>query len=173
MFASFGALVAGFERFGRNNFDTPIVSTSRDELADVATHANKMAEQLQRFDLERARNEWVRSGLVGLNDELRGELDPSEIAARSVSYLARYLEAPVGALYHGPATGPYELIGRFALTSDVPTAFARGEGIVGQAATRTDITVVDGTADSRLHAAAPVSSRRPRDALDLLATRPR
>jgi len=68
VFASFGALVAGFERFGRNDFATPIASASRDELSEVASHANKMAEELQRLDLERARNEWVRNGLAGLGD---------------------------------------------------------------------------------------------------------
>ncbi len=46
VFANLGALVAGFERFGRNDLAKPIVPTSRDELSDVALSANKMAEQL-------------------------------------------------------------------------------------------------------------------------------
>lgn len=51
LFANLGALVAGFERFGDNDFGTPIASTSDDELSDVATRANQMAERLRRLDV--------------------------------------------------------------------------------------------------------------------------
>src|SRR5215468_7875007 len=68
LFANLGALVAGFERFGNNDFGTPIASSSRDELSNVATQANKMAEQLRQLDIERTRHEWLRSGLTGLGD---------------------------------------------------------------------------------------------------------
>jgi len=148
-FANLGALIAGFQRFGRNEFATPIVPTANDELSEVATQANKMAEQLRRSDQERARHVWVQEGLAGLGAELRGELEPGEVAARATEYLARYLDAPVGALYHGPAGGPYALVGRFGLdTATVPPAFELGQGLVGQAATRTVLTVIEGADDA-------------------------
>jgi signal transduction histidine kinase/DNA-binding response OmpR family regulator len=144
IFASLGALIAGFERFGKNDFTTPIVTASRDELADVAQRANHMAAQLQRLDEERANADWVERGLAGLGDELRGELEPRDVARRTVEYLARYVHAPVGALYHGPATGPYELLGSYALPAKVaPASFVRGEGLVGEAAARKSLTIVD------------------------------
>ncbi|HSR96055.1 MAG TPA: ATP-binding protein, partial [Kofleriaceae bacterium] len=145
LFANLGALVAGFDRFGNNDFATPIVSTSRDELSDVATRANQMAERLRRLDVERARHEWLRSGVTGLGDELRGELEPAEVADRALAYLARYVQAPVAALYHrGAADSPYTLLGGYALPeSTAPRSFAPGEGLVGQAAMRSTITVID------------------------------
>ncbi|HEY1813987.1 MAG TPA: response regulator [Kofleriaceae bacterium] len=147
MFASLGALIAGFERFGKNDFTTPIVTASRDELADVAQRANQMAAQLQRLDEQRADTDWVKRGLAGLGDELRGELAPRDVARRTIEYLARYVQAPVGALYHGPASGPYELLGSYALPANVaPPSFARGEGLVGEAAARKALTIVDATA---------------------------
>ncbi|MEO8845469.1 MAG: response regulator [Kofleriaceae bacterium] len=143
LFASLGALIAGFERFGRKDFATRIVATTRDELADVAMQANKMADQLSELDLERARNEWIRNGLAGLGDELRGELEPREVADRTVEYLARYLQTPVGALYYATAGG-YELLGRYALAEGTtPASFARGEGLLGQAALRSTITTIE------------------------------
>ena len=151
VFASFGALIAGFERFGRNDFTTPIVTASRDELADVAQRANQMASELQRLDADRANSEWVQRGLAGLGDELRGELEPREVGRRTVEYLARYLQTPVGALYHGPAAGPYELLGSYALPAGTaPVSFARGEGLVGEAAARKTVTIIDGSDASGL-----------------------
>ena len=144
VFASLGALRAGFERFGRNDFAMPIVTPSNDELADVAAHANRMATELERLDQQRAHVEWLQRGLAGLGDQLRGELDPIEVANRTTSYLARYLDAPVGALYHGASAGPFVLLGRHGVDTTVSPSFALGEGLVGEAATRTAPTIVDG-----------------------------
>jgi signal transduction histidine kinase/CheY-like chemotaxis protein len=144
LFANLGSLVAGFERFGRNDFDTPIASTSRDELGDVATQANKMAEQLHRLDAERARHEWIRTGQAGLSDELRGELEPAEVANRTVAYLARYLQSPVAVLYHRRADGRYTRLGGYAIPDGAALdSFAAGDGVLGQAVTRHAITVID------------------------------
>jgi signal transduction histidine kinase/CheY-like chemotaxis protein len=143
LFANLGALVAGLERFGRNDFGTPIASTSRDELADVATQANLMAEQLDRFDAERARHEWIRTGQAGLGDELRGELEPAEVANRTVAYLARYLQVPVAALYHRATDKRFALLGGYAIADGVCKGFAVGDGLLGEAVMRPAITVVD------------------------------
>ncbi len=144
VFASLGALRAGFERFGRNDFARPIVTTSDDELADVAAHANRMATELERLDQQRAHVEWLQRGVAGLGDQLRGELDPAEVASRTTTYLAHYLDAPVGALYHGASAGPFALLGRYGVDETVSPRFALGEGLVGQAATKTSPTVIDG-----------------------------
>ena len=140
VFANVNALTDGFERFARNDFATPIVPTTDDELADVATHANQMAVELRGLDHERASHEWIQRGLAGLSDTLRGELEPREVADRAAEQLARYVDAPVAALYHGD--GPYQLLGKFGAV-DVPATFARDEGLVGQAASRTELTVIE------------------------------
>ncbi len=144
LFANLGALVAGFERFGRKEFATPIAPTSQDELSEVATQANRMADELFRLDLERAQSEWVKTGLAGLSDELRGELDPQEVADRTVTYLARYVQAPVGALYCKSVEGSFELLGSYAVPEGhAPREFGIGQGLVGQAATRSKITIIE------------------------------
>ncbi|HEY6035368.1 MAG TPA: response regulator, partial [Kofleriaceae bacterium] len=140
MFRNLNALTNGFERFARNDFATPIAATTDDELADVATQANRMADELRRLDGERASYEWIQRGLAGLSDALRGELEPREVADRAAAHLARCVGAPVAALYHGD--GPYHLLGGFGV-ADVPAVFARGEGLVGQAATRMELTVIE------------------------------
>jgi PAS domain S-box-containing protein len=49
---SLAQLTAGFDRFGRGQFDQPIVIEGRDELGDVASHANQMARNLERLTQE-------------------------------------------------------------------------------------------------------------------------
>ncbi|HEY3821332.1 MAG TPA: ATP-binding protein [Polyangiaceae bacterium] len=49
---SVASLTRGFERFGRGDFRQPIEVSSRDELADLAVHANEMSVNLERLGAE-------------------------------------------------------------------------------------------------------------------------
>jgi signal transduction histidine kinase/DNA-binding response OmpR family regulator/HAMP domain-containing protein len=141
-------LGAGLQRFGGNDFKTPI-ATSNDELGELAAQANSMAAQLQRFDDERTRAAWLDAGIAGLHGELAGALTPAQVADRAVTYLARYLDVPLGALYFGQPGGPFEVLGGFAIeSSQVARTFQVGEGLLGQAATRTQLTVADAGDDT-------------------------
>ncbi len=51
------SLAEGLGRFGAGEFDPPIDVASRDELGDLAMHANRMAESLQRLTREQAEAE--------------------------------------------------------------------------------------------------------------------
>jgi hypothetical protein len=145
LFTSLRHLVDGLQRFGRNDFETPIAVTSRDELAEVARQANRMADELHQLDRDRTTNDWIRAGLSGLGDELRGDFDLGEVAERTLAYLAGYLAASAGALYYGDASGPLQLLGGYAISSGtVPAQIALGEGLVGQAASARSITVIEG-----------------------------
>jgi methyl-accepting chemotaxis protein len=96
--SSLEALVAGLERFGEGRFEVPIEVATRDELLDVAERANAMAITLGRVEAERERAGWVKSGQAGIAEELRGELEPDEVGARAISFVARHLDAPAAAL---------------------------------------------------------------------------
>jgi PAS domain S-box-containing protein len=50
-----GALTAGFARIGEGNFTDPIAVRGRDELAELANHANHMASRLARLTEERGK----------------------------------------------------------------------------------------------------------------------
>jgi signal transduction histidine kinase/CheY-like chemotaxis protein/HAMP domain-containing protein len=144
LFRSLENLIAGFRRFGDGDFAVPIPSTSRDELGDVAIKANQMAQHLQRLDDERTHSSWVKAGQAGLGDEIRGELAPEEVATKTVAFLAKYLDAPVGALYHGPPGGPFTLLGKHAISGSIPTEVSLGDGLLGEAVRTSAITVVGG-----------------------------
>ncbi len=141
-------LTAGFRRFGGGDFGSAIPVVSGDELGDLARQANQMAQSLQRLESEWSGIDWLKSAQSGLSEQLRGELEPREVADRAVSFLCRYLDCPVGALYTADPDGVFRVLGRHALSAEeeVP-GFRPGEGLVGQAALQAGITVVHAPAD--------------------------
>ena len=143
LYRSVDDLASGLRRFGDGDFATTIPTEGDDELASVARSANQMAERLQRLGEERDRNDWIKTGVAGLVDELRGELEPAEVGDRSLGYLARYVGAPVGAIYVSDPNGVLRPLGGYGLAArDDMQRFAPGEGLVGEAARRTDITLL-------------------------------
>ena len=139
-------VVLGLGRFGEGAFDRPIpIPSSDDELADLARQANHMAERLRVLALERDSNDWIREAVAGLAQETRGELEPPELAARAVRFLARHLRAPVGrAVLRGRWRRPglARPVRPRRCAEGVASTFPIGEGLVGQAALGDEITVV-------------------------------
>ncbi|HEY5957415.1 MAG TPA: histidine kinase dimerization/phospho-acceptor domain-containing protein, partial [Polyangiaceae bacterium] len=142
-----GQISEGFSRFATGNFELRIPVTAQDELGKVSENANQMADSLRKLAERRTRDDWLQSGLVGLSDELRGDLTPDEAARRAVAFLAHRVEAVGGALYLRDDDDILRLYGHYAmavLAGDRPTAsFRLGEALVGQAALATEIVVVD------------------------------
>jgi CheY-like chemotaxis protein/signal transduction histidine kinase/HAMP domain-containing protein len=151
---SLSELAAGLQRFGSGDFSQAITTEGKDELGVVATEANQMAQRLLRLGIERDRADWLKGAVAGMARELRGELEPREAATRGLRFLAPYVDARAGALYYVPEKGhdpgddgSFVLLGHYALSPppsgrEPGSRFASGEGVVGQAALREDITVV-------------------------------
>jgi len=69
----------------------------------------------------------------------------AEVAHRAVRVLARHVDAPAAALYYVDRDPSLKLLGKYALsaTDADPTAtFRIGEGLVGEAALRDEITII-------------------------------
>jgi signal transduction histidine kinase/CheY-like chemotaxis protein/HAMP domain-containing protein len=162
MLAGMERLTDGFRRFGDGDFSSPIPIVSSDELGDLARHANQMAQSLQRLEGERRSVDWLKTGQTAMAEQLRGELDPRDVADRAVSTLCRYLECPVGALYGADEEGTLRLLGGHAVVrGEAASAFRPGEGLVGQAALQTEITVVDAS-DGGLRVSSGLTEGTPR-----------
>jgi two-component system chemotaxis sensor kinase CheA len=163
---SLTGLAAGFERFGRGAFDQPILLDTRDELADLAERANQMARSLLRLNQERDRSDWLKAGHAQLVLELQGELELNEVANRAVTVLARYLGAPVGALYYEGPDKEFQRVGQYALpaadSGEGSRSFRLGEGLVGEAAKRPEIQVVESLPDGYLHAVSGLGNGSPK-----------
>ena len=148
MLAGMAHLTAGFRRFGEGDFRSPIPVVAKDELGVLARQANQMAQSLQRLESERSRVDSLKGVQSALSEQLRGELEPREVADRALSVLCRSLQCPVGALYSADPDGAFQLLGRHAVSAGAGgLSFRPGEGLAGQAALQTEITVVQAPAD--------------------------
>jgi len=159
------SLTAGFERFGRSDFETPVVVRAKDELGDLADTANRMALSLKALAKERDQGDWLKNGLVGLNEEIRGEREPEEVASQAAAFLSRWLEAAAAAVYlRPPNEEAFERVGGFALPSgrSPGTRYLPSEGLVGQAALSEQLTVINDPPPDYLRIASGLGEAAPR-----------
>jgi CheY-like chemotaxis protein/signal transduction histidine kinase len=143
-----GHLSSGLARFGTGNFGEPIPITAQDELSAVAEQANQMAASLARLSEAREQDDWLKAGLSGLSEQLRGELRPRAVAERALGFLADRVGALAGALYLCDDDGSLVLQashagGKSTRDAVLGDRFAEGEGLVGQALVSGELTLVD------------------------------
>ena len=98
----------------------------------LKVHAVEL-EKLTRLSQERAA---LESSLSALNSGLRGNLTVALVAEKGLAGVVEFLGAPMGALFVAAADGELHRLAAYAYPSDagLPTSFAIGSGIVGQAA---------------------------------------
>lgn len=104
-----------------------------DELGMLARALNRMARNLRDMD-------WLRQGQTGMDDTLRGEHTPRELAKLSISFLCRHMESQLGLFFLHDAdelvlTASYAFTNRTGEFSRIQV----GEGLVGQAALEGEI----------------------------------
>jgi signal transduction histidine kinase/DNA-binding response OmpR family regulator/HAMP domain-containing protein len=98
---------------------------------------SEMIGSLRKMTEENERQNILKTGQMELNDAMRGEQDLTSISRNVITYLCRYLKAPVGALYiTDEEDGALLLSGSFAYQKrkSVSNRFVPGEGLIGQAA---------------------------------------
>ncbi|MES1183362.1 MAG: response regulator [Myxococcales bacterium] len=141
-------LSTGLQRFGTGDFRTPIPLTTQGELSLVAEQANLMASSLARLSEAREHDDWLKGGLAGLGERLRGDLEPEVVAERALGFLAERVGALAGALYVRDDDGSLVLQaahagGRSTRSAVKGDRFGEGEGLVGQALSSEELTQID------------------------------
>jgi CheY-like chemotaxis protein/signal transduction histidine kinase len=77
---------------------------------------------------------WIRSGQMGLSEQMQGDQSLDKLGNNLLGFLARFVEAQVGAVYIAEA-GQYRRIAGYAIAADDTMGSVRpGDGLVGQAA---------------------------------------
>jgi CheY-like chemotaxis protein/HAMP domain-containing protein len=107
----------------------------RDELGDLGLALNDMAKQLKELD-------WIKSGKESLDDQLRGDLELTELSNLFIAFFTKHMGAQLGALYLLDKDA-LELKASYSFT-DRKGNYNRielGEGMVGQAALEKEIII--------------------------------
>jgi len=128
--------IAGFaSEIGKGNLEVVYpYDTEKDSLG-------KALEQMQ-IDLlslkqETERKDWLKEGISGLNDRIKGDKSLADLCGVIIQYIAKYVNAPVGALYVADTQRGVLRLGAgysFSKIKDLNQEIHTGEGIVGQCA---------------------------------------
>lgn len=115
------------------DYSARLENQDADNLGELASSLNSMAESLKKSFDSLSENEWLQTGIANLNIKMLAEKDVLQLADDIIEFLASYTESNVGALYLFKDDGYLHLKGRFSLSGVLPTALEIGEGLIGQA----------------------------------------
>ena len=110
---------------------------SNDEIGELANSFNQMAASIRKVKKTNMLSDWFKTGENGLNEQIRGDLDILTLSKRVIAFLAKYLNAKVGAIYLWEAREEVlKLVSGYSFNTrkTTVTSLKLGEGIVGQAA---------------------------------------
>ncbi|MBU0765235.1 MAG: MCP four helix bundle domain-containing protein, partial [Bacteroidetes bacterium] len=131
-------MVSVANSIAQGHLDNPIKTAGNDEVAKLALSLDKMQTALSEARKESNRQDWLKTGIMKLNDVMAGEPDIETLASNTISEITRYIDAQVGAFYvaNDSADLSFSLIGSYAYTKrkNLSNVFKAGEGLVGQAA---------------------------------------
>jgi signal transduction histidine kinase/CheY-like chemotaxis protein len=150
-------LSSGFARFGNNELTTPIRVLSTDEVGEVAERANRMAERLHELMRQHEQNAWLATGQAELSRAIEGVLSADEVAQRALTFLTRYLSAPVAAIYEVSEGVPGT-----CLASHGVAAEHEGGGLLAVASEKNELMRLDDLPEDYLRVASGLGSARPR-----------
>lgn len=120
---------------GEVNLQARMNVNSKDELGSMAEYFNLFMYKLGELISENKRHSWLKSGQAELNERIRGELDITDLAFNIINFIAKYVDAQIGAIYIKTKNDTYKIIGTYAYKEEnSPTEIRLGEGIVGQVA---------------------------------------
>jgi len=119
--------------------DTQIEIESKDETGKLADATQKMQASLLKAKIETEEQNWLKTGIMRMNDVMRGELDLLNIGNRVITEITTYLDAKIGAFYLYENTtkeASLTLLSSYAYQKrkNLSNKFKLGEGLVGQAA---------------------------------------
>lgn len=111
----------------------------RGEFAQIKTALTNAATQLTQIMIANANQDWLKTGITQLNDQMRGDLEITPLAKNIITFLCTYLDAKVGLFYVKVEFDNKPIlksIASYAYThrKRIANEFQLGEGLVGQAA---------------------------------------
>lgn len=125
------------DKVSDGDFSAKIDYQYRDEILDVSKSLNSMVDSLKKSKEASEVQNWLKDGLNKLSTILADEKDLIFLSNKAVSFVARYLDAGMGALYlFDNITMKNHLAGSYAFNvrDNISNEYSLKEGIVGQVA---------------------------------------
>lgn len=137
---------------------------------DLSTTLSEMTRNLREMSSKNERQNWIKTGVNGLNDKTRGDLEIQELAKNIVTFLSKYLDAPIGALYlpNDDATA-FNLAASYAFThrKGFQNSVKPGEGLIGQAAVEKELISLLDVPEDYIRIGSALGNQVPRNIIAL------
>lgn len=135
MIANFQKVIKQANRIAEGDLSIDVqIQSDKDVLG---TTLNSMTSALRKSKEENQKQHWLKSGQTQLNDKMRGENNISKLCENIISFIAKYLDCQIGALYViDDEKQKLCLISSYAFErrKGLSNQYQAGEGLVGQAA---------------------------------------
>jgi signal transduction histidine kinase/CheY-like chemotaxis protein/HAMP domain-containing protein len=157
-------IIKAANAIGNEDFSHQVPIRSQEDMLGAALV--RMKEKLQVLSEAAKLKDWVVTGMTKLNDELKGEKDPSTLAKNIIEYLAEYSNSQVGAMYLLEDNNELKLYGSYALTANESKQRVKlGEGLVGQAALEKRVLLLDNIPEDYLKISFAAGELKPKNIL--------
>ncbi len=133
------SMVSVADAIAGGDLETPIEINRKDEIGKLSVSVLEMQKALKRSRDESADQNWLKTGIVRLNDVMLGETELAGLGNNVITEIATYLDAKVGAFYlteDREKEPVLSLLGSYAYMErrNLSNTFKFGEGLVGQSA---------------------------------------
>ncbi|HVF16636.1 MAG TPA: CHASE3 domain-containing protein, partial [Steroidobacteraceae bacterium] len=155
-------LLTSAGRIARGDYAERVAVRSNDEVGQLATAFNVMAEQVERRQESIAAENWLRASLAKLSKMFEGERRLDALGAKLLAELAALLQVQRAALYLRSEHGDrLELLATYA-DDGSPSSIVAGQGLVGQVLRDRERLVLNDVPDDYARISSALGSTRPR-----------
>ncbi len=133
---------------------------------DLSIALSGMTSSLRDMSSENERQNWIKTGVNSLNEMIRGDIDVQELAKNIVTFLSKYLNIPIGAMYLANDDGSeFHLTASYAFThrKGMNNTIKPGEGVVGQAAIEKEIISLTNVPENYIQIGSALGNEVPRN----------
>ncbi len=129
-------LSSGAKNVTEGDFSHIINTDTKNEIGDLTVAFNDMIDTLSSAQEEAKLRDWFKTGQMGMGKKINGILKLPELCFSIITFLAKYLNADIGAIYIANDNNYLKLAGSYAFSKrkHISNEFEFGQGLVGQAA---------------------------------------
>ena len=145
--------------------DTSQYLDVRHENDNLSKSINQMKVKLEDAANSRKSQTWIKDGASGLNEVMRGDKEIDAITKDIITYIVKYLNSQVGALYlFNESDKKLYLTSSYAFTQrkGINNAVQMGEGLIGQCAKEKEIIHIAPVPDDYLHITSGLGESSPK-----------
>jgi signal transduction histidine kinase/DNA-binding response OmpR family regulator/CHASE3 domain sensor protein len=140
---------------------------SNDELGAMSKYFNRFMEKLKELITENLNQSWLKVGQAELSEKLRKESDITSLSSNIITFVSKYVNAHVGALYIRSGDDIYKMAASYAYKNkkNLSDEVKIGEGIIGQSALEKHSYIVSNIPEDYISIATGIGESAPKSIL--------